>query len=263
MKNISLGLVGEKLEHSISPSIHKMIFDEVGVDRAVYSLFEVEHKDSENIVSALKILGIRGANVTIPYKKTVLPQLDSVSERALEIGAVNTVIIEDGFARGENTDYLGLEKVFDKMGIALEGKTVVVLGNGGASKAVQTLLSHKNVSELTVISRSDDWFPPYDYLDVISPSDLLINTTPVGMYPNVDDCVVKEDVIKKFKYAVDLIYNPTETKFLKMARENGLIVENGLRMLVYQAIYAQELWFGTEIGDDIAERVYEKAKKFF
>lgn len=263
MTNISLGVVGESLGHSISPAIHSIIFEELGIKKAVYSIYEVDKNNSGNIVDAIKTLGVRGTNVTIPYKKTVMDQLDNISDRAMEIGAVNTISIKDGISTGDNTDYLGLEKVFDKMGLELKDKTVVVLGNGGASKAVQALLSNKKVKELTVISRSDDWFPGYDYLDIIGGKDMIINTTPVGMYPNVDDCVVSESVIKKFKYAVDIIYNPAETMFLKMARENGLVTENGLGMLVYQAIYAENIWLDTEISDETSERIYKRAKELF
>ena len=258
---INFGLVGEKLGHSISPLIHGLVYDELGIKNAKYSLIEIEKEKSDHIVELLKELGISGVNVTIPYKQTVMDQLDFISPKAMEIGAVNTITFRDGITMGGNTDYMGLEMMFEKMKLDLSDKSVVIMGNGGASKAVQTLLRDKNVSEITVVSISDDWFPKYDYLDVISPKDIIINTTPVGMYPNMDNCLISEDNIKKFQYAVDLIYNPSETKFLKIARENGLFTKNGLGMLVYQAIFSEKIWLNTDIGEDIFDRIFEKVEK--
>ncbi|MDR2654942.1 MAG: shikimate dehydrogenase [Oscillospiraceae bacterium] len=253
------GLIGKKLGHSLSPKIHRFIAEKLNLELD-YRLFEVAGENAGNIVAALKTLSITGANITIPYKTTVLSQLDELSPQAAAIGAVNTISINSGKATGYNTDYYGIEKTFEKLGFEPEGKFAVVLGNGGASKAVQACLIDKGIAELAVITRHDDWYPGYEHLARISEKDIIINATPVGMYPDEEKSPVSEEILQKFDYAFDLVFNPFSTLFTKRARNAGLRVENGLYMLIFQAIRAQEIWHNIKIGDAVGNLLYEQAK---
>ncbi|MDU4429224.1 shikimate dehydrogenase, partial [Clostridium sp.] len=185
------GLLGEKLSHSLSPQIHKRIFDLIGIEGA-YKLFPVPKDKVKKLGEGIKIFGIRGMNVTIPYKKEVMDQLDFISDEARKIGAVNTISLENGKLYGYNTDYYGFGCMLDINKIEVKDKRAVVLGTGGAAKAVVTYLQDKGVKELFVVSRNkvnNNWNGEVnliDYSDLQSlEGDLLINTTPVGMYPNV------------------------------------------------------------------------------
>jgi shikimate dehydrogenase len=257
------GLIGKRLGHSISPQIHRYIAEKLNLELD-YRLFEVEEGNASNIVGALKTLNISGANVTIPYKTTVMSQLDEISPQAAAIGAVNTINFDGEKSIGYNTDYYGLEKTFERMKFDPEGKFAVVLGNGGVSKTVQTYLVDKGIAELAVITRRNDWFPDYEHLKKISEKDIIINATPVGMYmhPDEKECLVDEDILAKFSYALDIVFNPIETPFLKKAADIGLKTENGLYMLIFQAIRAQEIWNSLKISDTIGNLLYEQAKNW-
>lgn len=253
------GLIGEHLGHSISPQIHGLISQKLGLD-ADYKLFEVSKQNSSNIVSAIKTLGISGVNVTMPYKMVVMPQLTSIAEEAEIIGAVNTVKIDGDDSFGYNTDYYGIEKTFEWMEFDPDGKSAFIMGNGGASKAVQALLRKKGISNICIATIEDDENMNISDLDKVEPHDIIINATPVGMYPDVDSCIVNKEILSRFKYAMDVIYNPFETKFIKMANELGLKSCGGLCMLVYQAIKAQEIWNNINIDNNIGIDIFNQVK---
>ena len=245
---VKFGLVGEKLGHSISPMIHRFIFSYLKSD-GTYSLLEIEKEKSDNIIEEVKKREIIGFNVTVPYKETILSQLDDISREAKEIGAVNTVVLEDGRYIGYNTDYFGIIKMLE--GIEVENKICYILGSGGAAKALIVALHDLKAKNIYVVTRDinnknmiKEKFP---YIDIISYSeieegDILVNATPVGMYPKIESTPISENDIKKFSVAVDVIYNPEKSLFLRLAEKNGLKIINGLSMLIEQAIKAEEIW---------------------
>lgn len=247
-------LIGEKLGHSCSPKIHKLTMKNLDVD-GDYSLLELQKNEIPNVIDNIRRGKLSGMNVTIPYKIEVMKYLDVITPEAKEIGAVNTVALEDGKLVGYNTDYWGFKYTLDKIKVDIKEQICVVLGGGGSARAVIKVL--EDLGGITyLVSRSPeklkDAFSNFKKLKVISyeelkklKGELIVNTTPVGMYPNVDTCVVEESVITNFSQAIDLIYNPRETLFLSRS-ENG---ENGLYMLVGQAVKAQEIWWNKTLVD--------------
>lgn len=268
-----LGLVGESLEHSFSPKLHSEILKE-GKILGNYNLFSVKKEFEYKIVESLKVLGVNGANVTIPYKEKVFNQLDFLSEEARGIGAVNTIFIKNGITYGYNTDYYGFGKMMEKEKVIIEGNSFFVLGAGGAARSVLKYLLDKKAKKIVLVSRNKDKskknfenflidYMSYEELEEIKEGFAIINTTPCGMYPKINSMATSEEVIKKFKVAIDLIYNPLETKFLKVGRENGLKTLNGLFMLVGQGVKAEEIWNDIKFSDDMEEKIYKKLEKFF
>lgn len=265
------GLIGEKLGHSMSPIIHNKIFKELEMD-GEYKLFEIKKSDLYSKFMDIKNNGARGLNVTIPYKITTMEFVDEISIEAKNIGAINTICFKHGKTTGHNTDYHGLGNMLLKNDINPYNKTAVVLGAGGAAKAVIQYLIDKKAKEIFLVSRNpirasksfkDVSIIDYTGLNNLKTGDIIINCTPVGMFPNVNNCAVDDNCLSKFSYAVDLIYNPFETLFLKNAKKLGLKTVNGLYMLVSQAICAQELWHDIKISDSITDKIYyELLKKY-
>ncbi len=264
------GLVGEKLSHSLSPDIHKRVFEVLDIEGA-YKLFEIPNDDIKNLGQALKTLSIKGVNVTIPYKQTVIEQMDYISKEARDIGAINTIKVKNGKLEGYNTDYFGFGKLLEVNGIEVKGKVAVVLGTGGASKAINTYLLDNGVSKLYLVSRNKDVNLEFDsrinlidYNDLLDiKGDVLVNTTPVGMYPKVGVSPVTKEVINNFSSIVDIIYNPKVTEIIRIGQELGKKVCSGLYMLVGQAIKSQEIWQEKEIDKEIIDEIYlELDKKF-
>ncbi|MBP1889245.1 shikimate dehydrogenase [Clostridium moniliforme] len=264
------GLIGEKLSHSISPKIHNMIFETLNVNDS-YRLFEIPKENIGNLREALKTLTIRGVNVTIPYKEKVIEYLDEISKEAKNIGAVNTIFNKSGKLIGYNTDYYGFKYMLEDKNINVTGKKVTVLGTGGASKAVITYLLDSHVSEILLVSRKKkDVYKNEEKIKVIEYKDLkgvlgdiIINTTPVGMYPKMKDSPVTLEIIKNYDVLVDLIYNPLETEFIKLGKENNKITCSGLMMLVGQAVKAEEIWQDKTIDKKVIIDIYNKLIKEF
>lgn len=264
------GLIGEKLSHSISPKIHNMIFETLNVNDS-YRLFEIPKENIGNLREALKTLTIRGVNVTIPYKEKVIEYLDEISKEAKNIGAVNTIFNKSGKLIGYNTDYYGFKYMLEDKNINVTGKKVTVLGTGGASKAVITYLLDSHVSEILLVSRKKkDLYKNEEKIKVIEYKDLkgvlgdiIINTTPVGMYPKMQDSPVTLEIIKNYDVLVDLIYNPLETEFIKLGKENNKITCSGLMMLVGQAVKAEEIWQHKTIDKKVIIDIYNKLIKEF
>lgn len=249
---LKYALLGEKLGHSLSPVIHEEIFKTLGV-KASYTLVETSVEGIEE-----EITNYNGLNVTIPYKTEVMKYLKELSIEARKIGAVNTIYNNKGY----NTDYFGFGKMLEINSIPVEDQKIYILGTGGASKAVYQYLEDHQASEIIFVSRSKTGKNTINYADLKNISgDLIINTTPVGMHPNTQMSPVSSDVIKQFKFAVDLIYNPLETEFLRIAKKEGLITINGLYMLVGQAVKAQEIWQGRKISDNLINKIYQKLRR--
>lgn len=260
------GLIGEKLSHSLSPQIHSLIFRELNLDN-FYHLFEVKKENLRDCILGLKALGIRGVNVTIPYKVQAMDFLDVISDEARSIGAINTIHFKDDKAWGYNTDYYGFGMTLKRYDIDVEGKSAVILGSGGASKAVVQYLVDNHIGEITIASRNplkikDEFknigLTSYDNISSMTYKDIIINCTPCGMYPNTKDTPLKKEEIAKFRTAVDLIYNPQETVFLRYAKENGIKAVNGLNMLVGQAVKSEELWNGLNIRNEAVDKIYDE-----
>ena len=254
------GLLGAKLGHSLSPQIHGMIFEELGID-ADYKLLELPAEVLKTAVPELS-QSYTGVNVTIPHKIEVMPFLDSISAGAAAIGAVNTISFNNGKSCGYNTDWLGFGMMLEYYGIKAEGKKAAVLGIGGASRAVVQYLAKSSAKEILLVSRNPQAIPQQvveicgniktrclSYEELAGETgDIIINCTPVGMYPKTGVSPVTEAVIKNFGAAADLIYNPAETEFLRMARTCGKTAVNGLLMLAAQAVAAQEIWQQRKLG---------------
>ena len=262
------GLLGEKLVHSFSPQIHSLIFKELKIN-GYYHLFEVHKEDIEHIVPGFKIFKVQGVNVTIPYKVIVMNYIDDISFEAKNIGAINTICFENGKTKGYNTDYYGFGMMLEKFNIDVEGKNVVILGTGGASKAVNQYLLDNKVNNITFVTRDLDnkrkelkEYNLISYSDIknLKNQDIVINCTPCGMYPDIEKSPLTEEQVSKFKIVVDLIYNPQETLIMKYAKNQGIKVINGLYMLVGQAVKSQELWNSLKIKKELVDKIYENMK---
>lgn len=243
------GLLGETLKHSFSPEIHARF------GQYPYDLCEVE---KENLESFIKSGKYKGFNVTIPYKKTVMSFCDRISPEAERIGSVNTLLWKDGELCGYNTDYFGFCALLKHADITVSGKKCLVFGSGGASLTVQTALQDLGAKEVIVISRSGK--NNYENLSLHADAQILVNTTPVGMYPNNGESPVDFSVFKNCTGAVDLIYNPYKTKFLLDAERRNIPATGGLYMLVAQAKKAAEIFTGAKIAEEALDRVFEEIK---
>lgn len=261
------GLLGEKLSHSLSPEIHSEILKSLNKNGS-YKLFEIEKDSLEKFTEAIKLLKVKGCNVTIPYKKEVMKYIDVISEEVNKIGAVNTIFLNNGKLYGYNTDYFGFGYMLKISSIDVRDKVAVILGNGGASRAVLHYLLDNEIRKVYIVSRTPNKEVfEFENVKVISyeelnslRGDILINSTPVGMYPNTENSPVCKEVIDRFDSLVDLIYNPMETKFLSYGKELNKKTVGGLYMLVGQAVKAQEIWQDTIINDSVIENIYRKIK---
>lgn len=260
------GLIGERLEHSFSPIIHSIIFEEMNLE-GYYHLFEVDRQDLKRAVLGLNALGARGVNVTIPYKVEIMKYVHDISHEAEKIGAINTLSFKENNILGYNTDYFGFGIMLDKFKVDVKNREAVILGTGGAAKSVLQYLLDNNIRDVTIVSRDinakrekflDYRVISYDDIKRIGQQDIIINITPCGMYPKTNNSPINREDISKFNTAIDLIYNPMETLFLKHAKGYGLKALNGLYMLVGQAIKAQELWNDVEINGEIIDSIYNR-----
>lgn len=241
------GLLGETLGHSFSPQIHACLGD------YEYKLFEVAPEDLGDF---LRSGSFEGLNVTIPYKKAVMPYLAEISENAKAIGSVNTItVLPNGTLRGDNTDYDGFLYLVRRSGIAVNGKKALVLGTGGASLPVKKVLSDLGAREIISISRSGE--NNYQNMDKHFDADLIVNTTPVGMYPNNLQSPLSLDGFTQLSGVLDIVYNPQKTQLILDAEQRGIPAFSGLTMLVAQAKRAAELFLNTNIDDRKNDEIYE------
>ncbi len=229
------GLIAEKVGHSFSWEIHSMLGD---YDYAPTSINE------ERLVDFFKAREFRGINVTIPYKERVIPLIDELDGSAKEIGAVNTVVNRDGKLFGYNTDFYGMKMLISHIGINIEGKKVAILGTGGTSKTALAVLKSLGAREIIRVSREGGrGDTTYALLHSHHPdTEVIINTTPVGMYPNIFDTPLSLDGLDRLVGVVDVVYNPIRTPLILSAKKRGIACEGGLYMLVAQAVRASELF---------------------
>ena len=239
------GLLGRKLGHSYSPQIHAYLGD------YPYVLYE---KEPDALEDFLKSGDFTGINVTIPYKKEVIPFLDELSDVARKMGAVNTIVRRsDGSLYGHNTDYFGFSSMVSHSGLQVTGKKVLVLGSGGASNTASAVLKELGAC-VTVISRSGE--NSYNNLHLHSDASIIVNATPVGMYPNNGQSPVDLDLFPKLEGVLDLIYNPARTQLILDAEKRNLVAENGLWMLAAQAKEAAEYFTGNSIEDSLIAHIH-------
>lgn len=261
------GLLGEKLGHSLSPEIHSLLYAKLGM-AARYDLLEVPASKLGALFTCLP-QNYGGINVTIPYKVAIMPELTRLSAEAEAIGAVNTIVFKGRELIGYNTDYTGFGRLLEHNGISVKKKQVAVLGTGGAARAVWQYLADAGAAEIAVVSRnaqkarqklvSIEALAGADFLTYAElrdkQGDLLINTTPVGMFPAIDASPVGAAVVRHFTTVVDLIYNPQQTLLLQYAEEAGVQAVNGLYMLVAQALASEEIWLNRKFSPELAEAI--------
>ena len=239
------GLLGKKLGHSYSPQIHSYL------GNYSYHLFE---KAPDELAEFLRSGDFSGLNVTIPYKKEVLPYCNALSDRAKALGAVNTIVRqEDGSLIGHNTDFFGFHSMLLRSGIHVADKKVLVLGSGGASATVVAVLRQMKANVI-IISRSGE--NNYQNLHLHADASVIVNTTPVGMYPNVGISPLNLDLFPNLEGVLDVVYNPARTQLLMDAEKRGIPTQNGLWMLVAQAKESAEWFTGQQISDECIANIH-------
>lgn len=246
------GLIGEKLGHSYSKLIQEKLLDNY--------TFEIHPIERENLDAFMKAKEFKAINVTIPYKQDVIPYLDELDDASKKIGAVNTIVNENGKLIGHNTDYYGFNYMLEHHNIEIKNKKVLVMGNGGASKAIQAVINDHQAKEMLVVDiilsegviSIEEVYK--NHLDV----DVIVNTTPLGMYPKVDGCCVDMDKFANLQACVDVVYNPFATEFALQAQAKGVKAVTGLEMLVAQAKYALEFFKKISIDDSEIDRIYKE-----
>ena len=250
------GLIGEKLGHSYSKIIHEKLAD------YQYDLIPLTEAELDRFMKTKDFAAI---NVTIPYKKKVIPYLDELHATAKAVGAVNTIVNKDGKLIGYNTDFYGFEYMILKNQVKIEDKKCLVLGNGGAAKAVIAVLKHLNAREILVVSRtpSGDILSYEDCYKHHNDTEIIINTTPVGMYPNCDASPLDLTSFTQCEAVLDLIYNPLQTQLTLQAEEHGIQAVTGLLMLVAQAKQAVEYFLDKKIEDSTIDAIYQEMLKDF
>lgn len=245
MKNLKGGLLGEHLGHSFSPQIHALLAD------YGYELFEMPEEEVQPFLASDKFDFI---NVTIPYKKTVMPYLKEITDEAKRIGSVNTVTrLKGGGLCGDNTDYFGFSYMIDKSKIEICGKKVLILGSGGASETARTVCADRGAREIVVISRSGE----NNYQNIYKHADaqVIVNTTPVGMYPRNGVAAVRLEDFPALEGVLEMIYNPSRTRLLIDAERLEIPHVNGLCMLVAQAKRACEIFTGRDIPNEKIDEI--------
>ena len=267
-------VLGQSLPHTWSPYIHNSLFDAAGLD-AVYLPVTVPPERLGSVTDVFRSC-FSGFNVTIPYKEKILPFLDDVDEAARVCGAVNTVEIRNGRMIGHITDGLGMLRAIEERGVETHQADVLILGGGGAARvagyaflsrggrvtfAVRDAQKGDALAHALAKTQQDGLrrLSVRPLADCAEAHDILINCTPVGMYPHVDACPVSADAIARCRAVFDAVYNPRETRLLALARQNGLPAIEGLGMLFYQAVEAQKFWFGDRIASKAEQsRIYSE-----
>lgn len=254
------GLIGEHLGHSFSKQIQTRIAEIENVKDYDYQLVEL---DKEEFKEFMKKKDFKGINVTIPYKKDVIPYLDEMDESAKAIGAVNTIINVDGKLKGYNTDFGGFLYMVKAHNVHMEGKKVLIIGNGGACAAVKAVCKHENVKDIVIVSRSanrgaisyDEMYT--SHLD----ADIVVNTSPVGMFPNIVNAPIDVSWFHKLECVLDVVYNPILTRLCFEAQEADIKRVIGLEMLIAQAKYAFEIFENMSFDDSIIDEIKKEMLK--
>ena len=254
------GLIGEHLGHSFSKQIQTRIAEIENVKDYDYQLVEL---DKEEFKEFMEKKDFKGINVTIPYKKDVIPYLDEMDESAKAIGAVNTIINVDGKLKGYNTDFGGFLYMVKAHNVHMEGKKVLIIGNGGACAAVKAVCKHENAKDIVIVSRSanrgaisyDEMYT--SHLD----ADIVVNTSPVGMFPNIVNAPIDVSWFHKLECVLDVVYNPILTRLCFEAQEADIKRVIGLEMLIAQAKYAFEIFENMSFDDSIIDEIKKEMLK--
>lgn len=248
------GLIGEHLGHSFSKEIHEML------GKYTYEICEIA---KDNLDSFMKEKTFIAINVTIPYKQQVIPYLDFIDDKAQSIGAVNTIVNKNNKLYGYNTDYYGLKSLIQTNDIDVKNKKVLLLGNGGTSKTARTVLKDLQAREIVIvdINKDENVITYDDALKYHNDSEIIVNTTPCGMYPDNDGCIVNIELFKNLEAVVDVVYNPIRTSIVSNALNKGIKAVSGLYMLVAQAVYAAGIFLDEKILENEIDRIYNIIKK--
>ncbi|MDQ0157178.1 shikimate dehydrogenase [Robertmurraya andreesenii] len=262
-----IALLGSPVSHSYSPRMYNLAFENLGLDYA-YLAFNVENDQLKDVIRGLRGLGLIGFNVTMPYKTNILTLLDELSTSASLIGSVNTVVNTQGRLIGHNTDGMGFVKSLNEVGIQLKGRTMTLLGAGGAATAIAIQAAMNGLKGISIFNRKDDFWSKaehtvevinkmevdckcslYDIQDYdmlrkeIENSDILTNSTKIGMVPHVDECPIPDGTwLRPNLIVTDTVYQPVKTKLLQLAEQNGCKIVNGLGMMLWQGALAFEIW---------------------
>ena len=258
------GIIGDPIGHSMSPAIHNAAFAEMGIDY-MYVPFRVRQEQLGKAIQGMRALNIRGLNVTIPHKVTVIPFLDELDPLAERIGAVNTIVNDDGALRGYNTDATGFLQALLERGVEPREKNIVILGAGGASRAISFVLAERG-AYLVILNRllELDWAEELasrisqiftkevealelneeNLAKVLEKADIVVNATSVGMSPNIDETPIPAKLLKPSLIVSDIVYNPIKTRLLREAEAAGAKTIGGFNMFVWQGVLAFEKWTG-------------------
>lgn len=269
-----MGLIGNPVEHTLSPVIHNTIAETMN-ENMVYVPFPVK-KDLEDAIKGAYALGVQGMNITVPYKSEVIPCLVDIDNQAEIIGAVNTLVrVENGY-KGYNTDLPGLYRAIRSEGIEVKNNKVIIVGAGGAARAAAFMCVFNGAGSLVILNRTVEKAERImeevqektgfsnvkamsitDYAKIEGDGYLVLQATKVGLYPNVDDTPIADpDFFKKAEVVYDLIYTPEETAFMKLAKQQGVEAYNGLKMLLYQGVAAYEMWNNVAVPEEVVEKAY-------
>lgn len=271
------GLIGNPVEHSLSPFIHNSIAEIMNTN-LVYETFLVDKGKLKDSIKGAMALHIKGMNVTVPYKSEVIPCLVKTDKAATSIGAVNTLVYtEEGYV-GYNSDLPGLYRAMCSDGIDVKNKEVIIIGAGGVARAASYMCMEYGAAKVFLLNRTlekakllsneinkafgkDRMIPMQidDYQQLEGKKYIVIQATSAGLYPNCDDAPIHDNrFYKMVECGYDLIYNPAETEFMKRTKENGGVAFNGLKMLLFQAVISHELWIGKKIPQEVIDEVYER-----
>lgn len=277
-----IALLGKPVNHSKSPYMHNRSFEILGLDFA-YMAFEIENHEVEKSIEAMRTLNVKGFNITMPYKEEVIRFLDKVDEEARIIGSVNTVLNHNGKLMGYNTDGKGFVKSLEEKDVKFKGEKIVILGSGGAAKAIAIQLALDSAGEIVIANRTvenaeiitsiiNKNIPKVKARSIVlnekflkeelKDAKILINTTPIGMGNTIGKSLIKDtNTLHKDLFVADIIYNPLKTKLLSQAEEIGCKTMNGLNMLVYQGALGFEIWTGKDIPKIVIEDMLEDGGK--
>lgn len=280
MKNdaYTLGLVGKPVSHSLSPLLHSLLFETLNL-KCTYIAHEVNSQDLRSTIEKIKALNYRGFNVTYPYKRDIIKYLDEIDESAKLIGAVNTVKYDGQKLIGYNTDGIGFIRSMADKGKEIKNRRVCILGAGGASRAIAVNIALQEPANITVLNRTVSkaaevcniinnnikdiaQYGSIKEIQRIENSDIIINTTPLGMIPYEDRLPIEGKIqLSEDNVVYDIIYNPPQTKLLKLAEDFGCVALNGLGMLIYQGISSEEIWLDIQIPDHTANLILKQMRK--
>ncbi|MFY9178129.1 MAG: shikimate dehydrogenase [Caldicoprobacterales bacterium] len=266
-------VIGHPISHSISPELHNRIYQALGLD-IVYLAFNISKDNFAQAIKGLGALGFIGFNVTIPYKETIIPYLDSIDPAAAAIGAINTVKIDNGKLIGYNTDGLGFLDSLTINNIYCSNRRILIIGAGGSARAIGICLIEHNPREIIILNRRMDRskqlaldinkFAKRSIAKAVNSVpedvDIIINTTPLGMWPNVEQSPLEGYVFNSKTVVCDIIYNPYMTTFLKRASGQGCLTVNGLGMLIGQGVKAIEIWADKKVDSSIITMVYDELR---